>query len=136
MPRDRTGCPTKWTSEKKATFLRLLASGTTVEEAASACGVARSGAYELRNTDPQFAKEWEAARNARGVVLEEEARRRALNGSDVLLIFLLKGHFPDRYRDNIKVEHALAEKLRKLAEAEGLDADEVVAEANRILEMA
>jgi hypothetical protein len=36
--------------------------------------------------------------------LEKEARRRAFAGSDILLIFLLKGARPHVYRDNAKIE--------------------------------
>lgn len=40
-------------------------------------------------------------------VLEAEARRRAtVGGSDVLLIFLLKGARPEKYRDRYEVRQA------------------------------
>ena len=62
-------------------------------------------------------------------LLEEEARRRALAGSDLLLIFLLKAHRPQMYRGVINIEH----HIRRAAEEAGVDPDEAVAEAQRIL---
>ena len=66
--------------------------------------------------------------------LEAEARRRAVEGvrkpvyyrgeivgtvkeySDTLLIFLMKGAMPEKYRENVKIEHTGgAELLEKLA---------------------
>ena len=41
----------------------------------------------------------------RVAALENEARRRAFAGSDILLIFMLKGARPNVYRDNAKIEH-------------------------------
>ena len=38
-------------------------------------------------------------------LLEDEARRRAMKSSDLLLIFMLKARRPDIYRDNVKHEH-------------------------------
>ncbi len=37
--------------------------------------------------------------------LEAEARRRAREGSDVLLIFLLKANRPEKYRERHEVRH-------------------------------
>jgi hypothetical protein len=37
-------------------------------------------------------------------LLEDEARRRALAGSDLLLMFTLKSRRPWKFRDNSKVE--------------------------------
>src|SRR5206468_803097 len=60
-------------------------------------------AYDLRCADEQFADAWEDALEAGTQVLEDEARRRALDRSDTLLIFLLKARRPHVYRDNVRV---------------------------------
>jgi hypothetical protein len=39
-------------------------------------------------------------------VLEAVARQRAILGSDTLLIFLLKGHRPEKYRERYDLKHA------------------------------
>ena len=85
-------------------FLDALATGLSVSAAASAAGIGRQTAYDLRNRDPDFAAAWDDALEAGTDVLEDEARRRALNGSDLLTIFLLKGRRPWKFRDNARVE--------------------------------
>jgi hypothetical protein len=51
-----------------------------------------------RDDDPSFAAEWLDAAEAGIDLLEDEARRRAMAGSDLLLIFLLRNRRPDVYR--------------------------------------
>lgn len=91
--------------------------------ACSAAGVGRATAYEHKAADPEFAAAWEDAIEEAVEALETEARRRAIEGveqpivsggeiiatvqrySDTLTIFLLKAHRPERYRDNVRLEH-------------------------------
>ena len=63
--------------------------------AATAAGVGRSTAYLWRQEDPEFAAKWDEA-VAEGIDrLESEAYRRAVAGSDKLLIFLLERRRPE-----------------------------------------
>lgn len=80
--------------------------------------------YRLRESDPAFAAEWDQAKRIGAEALEDEARRRAHDGwdepvhfqgqmvdtvrkfSDTLLIFLLKGAMPDKYRERSSVDLA------------------------------
>lgn len=55
--------------------------------------------YKWKREDPNFASKIEEYRDVVGDDLEEEAVRRAKGGSDLLLIFLLKGHKPEKYRE-------------------------------------
>lgn len=59
-----------------------------------AAGISKSHAYELRQRDEDFALRWADAIEEGTERLEEEARRRAMDGSDTLLIFLLKARRP------------------------------------------
>lgn len=54
-------------------------------------------------------------------VLEGEASRRAMSGSDLLLIFLLKGLRPEKYRERVTLPPAELDKLieQVLAERRG-----------------
>ena len=65
----------------------------------------RTRAYEARQRDEDFAVAWHEALEGACDELESEARRRALAGSDQLLMFLLRSHRPERYRENHRVEH-------------------------------
>jgi hypothetical protein len=104
-------------------FLAALAETGNVVRACLRERVSRSWLYELRSRDEAFAKRWDEAAQQGADVLEEEAYRRAMEGtskpvfykgklvrtrvveySDTLLIFLLKGARPEKYRDNWKGE--------------------------------
>jgi hypothetical protein len=121
MPRRLT---TPLTLEKKSQFLAILTTGGTVKEAAGAVGIPRPQMYVYRDRDARFAAAWQAAEDEGTDVLEAEARRRAVDGvekpiyhqgvcvgtvweySDTLLIFLLKGRRPEKYRDRQDVRHS------------------------------
>ena len=114
------------TPKKVAAFLEALASGLSVSGACKAAQVPRQTAYDWRNADEAFAAAWDEAIGHGTEALEDEARRRAVEGvvrehthyhqgmrvgtdietkySDTLLIFLLKARNPEKYRDNSKVE--------------------------------
>lgn len=80
-------------------FLDALAAHGIVTLAAQEAGIDRRTAYFLRDQDSTFDAEWKAALD-RGVdMLEDVAKKRAYEGSDTLLIFLLKAHRPERYRE-------------------------------------
>lgn len=98
-------------------FLEALADYGNVSAACRLAKVSRDTAYRHRNTDVDFATAWEAAAALGVESLEDEARRRAYKGvrkpvyqkgelvgyvqeySDTLMIFLLKAHKPEKYRE-------------------------------------
>lgn len=96
-------------------------------------------AYHSRVRSEEFALQWEEALQDAIDVLESEARRRALGQSDTLLIFLLKSHRPEVYRENYHVTHTgpdggaihvdqtiLLEKLKRIAERGVVDGESYV----------
>lgn len=74
---------TKVTDEFKKKFLRLLEeNGGIISHAARDLNTPRTTLYSHRAADAEFAKEWDEAVD-RGIdVLEDEARERALNGTE------------------------------------------------------
>jgi hypothetical protein len=102
---------------KKRHFIREFARCGNVTQAALAIKLAPQVAYVWRKKDKKFAAEWEDALNQAADLMEKEARRRAVDGveepvyqggvkvgaiqkySDTLLIFLLKGARPEKFRD-------------------------------------
>lgn len=94
----------KLTPERRAAFLAVLAEGDSVTSACRVIGVARQSIYALRGRDEEFAKDWDDAIEEGTDILEDAARKRAVDGSDTLMIFLLKGRRPNKYRDNAKLE--------------------------------
>src|SRR5688500_10125417 len=87
---------------KDAFFVALETCGS-VTEACKAASISRVFVYQCKREDPVFAERWEQALEAGADTLEDEARRRAMQGvskgSDVLLMFLLKGLRPQRWRE-------------------------------------
>ena len=105
---------------KKRAFLAAYAECGTVTRAAEIAGIDRQTYYDWSKSDPEFVKAAEAAYDMAGERLEQEARRRAVEGvqkpvwyqgrecgvvteySDTLLIFLLKGAKPDKYQERVR----------------------------------
>ena len=108
------------TPEKRAQFLALLSECGNVTRAAEEAELGRVYLYQAKKNDPDFGAEWEEAARVGAARLEDEARKRAVDGweepvwhkgemcgtvrkfSDTLLICLLKAHHPEKYRENIK----------------------------------
>jgi hypothetical protein len=123
--RDRVG-----RSDWAARFCEVFAATGNVRLAAGAAGVSRAAPYKRAKGSPHFAERWARAREDAIDTLEAEARRRALTGSDSLLMFLLRAHRPERYRETLRLD-IRAEATRLAAEL-GVDPDALLAEAERI----
>lgn len=114
---------TELTTENLGTFLDVLSQYGNVTRAAEAAAVSRTALYKRKAEDEEFAKAWDEAVQIGNKQLEDEARRRALEGvvepvfdkdgnqtgerikySDTLLIFLLKGNNPDKFKDRVQGE--------------------------------
>jgi hypothetical protein len=107
---------------KKPAFLAAFLKTASVKKAARLAGIDRSIHYTWLGEDADYRVAFDAAREAAAQVLEDEAVRRAHEGtlkpvffqgervdvvveySDALLMFLLKGWRPERYRD--RLEHS------------------------------
>ena len=85
------------------TFLEGLRATGNVRAACIRAGVTRQNAYLRKASHPGFAKQWQEALDDAIDVLEAVAWGRAQKKSDVLLIFLLKAHRPDMYRETFNV---------------------------------
>lgn len=93
------------TSEKAwyAVFLEALRTHGVISKAAEFAGISRWTAYHYRSIDPLFAEEWSKALELGVDALEDAAKMRAFQGSDLLLIFLLKANRPEKYRETSRV---------------------------------
>lgn len=108
----------------RETFIVALAKGASITKSCELAGIGRSTAYEWREADEAFAALWDEALEAGIDRLEDEARRRAVEGvekpvvamgkiarnddgsvlmireySDTLLALMLKAKKPSEYRD-------------------------------------
>lgn len=84
-------------------FLKCLAINGCVRHAAHAAGIDPRTAYNARQKDEEFALQWADAVEHSTDSLEAEGIRRALNISDLLLMFFLKARRPHLYRENAQI---------------------------------
>jgi hypothetical protein len=70
----------KLTRARQECFLKALSDSGSVTTAAAVAGTSRTRVYELRKADPAFASAWEDAEEMAADRLEDEARRRAVEG--------------------------------------------------------
>lgn len=125
------------TQAKKDAFLAAFAECGNLSEAARIADITRRMHYHWMRDDEEYAHAYAEALEEAADRLESEARRRAVDGvdepvgwfrgeaggvirrySDTLLIFLLKGVRPHKYRDNTRAPPADAEtEARRLKDA-------------------
>jgi AcrR family transcriptional regulator len=93
------GAPKKSGPDQRAKLLAALAKTGNISDACKRAGIVRTTFYRWRNEDEAYAAQLQEALETAIDDLELVARRRAKKQSDVLLIFLLKAHRPDKYRE-------------------------------------
>ena len=104
----------------KAAFLAAFSTCGNISEAAKLADVERRTHYRWLAKDAAYVKAFDDATEQASDALEQEARRRAVDGvdepvfyqgsecgvvrkySDTLLIFLMKGARPDKYRERFE----------------------------------
>lgn len=130
---------------KKRGFLAAYAELGTVTHAAIAAKVDRSSHQLWMKEDEEYVAAFGVAEEMANDAYEHEARRRAVTGidkpvgfhkgvslttikeySDTLLIFLMKGAMPEKYRDRVEVSgvdagerRSIYDDLQKQLEARG-----------------
>lgn len=110
------------TAAKKEAFLQAYAATANISEASRIVGITYSTPYQWFKKDPKFSDAFADVREQAAQRLEDEAVSRATVGvdepvffqgeivghvnkrSDSLLMFLLKGWMPGKYRDRLSTE--------------------------------
>ncbi len=113
--------PKKWHEP----FLAALMQHGNVSRAARAAKISRMQLYRERAAAPDFAKAWRDAQQIGLDSLEDVANTRARKDSDTLLIFLLKAHRPEKYRETTR--HELSGPAGKPIQIETFDYDTAIA---------
>jgi len=119
----------KFTPQAEEKFIEHIRKTANVSAACRLINVSPTAAYERKKEHPDFSLAWDEAIAEAADDLEFEARRRAYEGvdepvfhkgeqcgvirrySDRLMDTLLRGHKPDRYRQNVSVEHDISDRL-------------------------
>lgn len=116
----------KIVQQKKKLMLAAIAESGNIGKAAAAAGISRNCHYNWMQADKAYAKAVDEAFDDAVDLLETEAKRRAYEGveepvyqggkqvgtirkySDTLLIFLMKGARPEKYRDRQQIEQTVS----------------------------
>lgn len=128
----------------KKEFLKAIAEVPNITAACRVAKIDRKTAYNYRDADAAFAEAWEDALEAGVDTMEIEAHRRAVMGidkpiywkdqqidtlkeySDTLMIFLLKAHRPDKYRERVDHNHIhTISQIQKNMQQNGIDLDKI-----------
>lgn len=135
----------------RARFLEQLSKLSNVTLACEVAGLNRITAYEWKRSDPEFAKDWEAALALGVQGMEDEAKRRAFDGyeepvyqggvqvgtvrkySDSLAALMLKAHAPDKYRERSDLNISGSLNVRNMSEAE-LEAEVAAAKLSGLVD--
>jgi hypothetical protein len=86
----------------------------SLRAAARSARVSLSAHYEMLEKSDSYRTQFEAAQQQVADLLEAECFRRAIAGSDQLLVFLLRAWRPERYREITMVEHSGAITISEL----------------------
>lgn len=115
--------PSGLSEKDKEAYLKLIAAGWTNKQAAEKVNRNPSTIWRLRQREPAFQAAYDVAAAEGTDCLEDEARRRAVDGvledqyyrgavvgqvrrySDVLLMFLLKSRDRERFSDKQEIKH-------------------------------
>lgn len=89
----------QFTPDLKDKFLDELREIPNVTRACRRLSLTRRLVYNHRNDDPDFKQAWDEALEEGIEHLEEVAQERAVDKSDILLMFMLKGAKPETYRE-------------------------------------
>lgn len=119
------------TPRAQEAFIEALRTGLSIRAACDAAGIGRRTAYDMKAADEVFAAAWAEAIEDGSDLIEDEARRRAVDGveepviamgriaktddgkmltvrkySDTLMVNILKARRPERYRERFSHEHS------------------------------
>lgn len=130
MPFARSRGIRNWTPGPKSTYkpkyakmvLEQAAEGKSLVSFAASVGVCQQTLGNWRNRFPEFDNACEEAKVACAAWWEEKARTAGDGGNpakaDRLIMFMLKNHAPDQYKDRQEVEHTgMVEFASRLANA-------------------
>ena len=88
-------------------FCRYLESSGNIAAAAKKAGVSRAQVYNHMNADAEFSAQCDDAIALFCASIENEIKRRAFAGSDMLLIAMANRHMPTEYRQRSEIQQTI-----------------------------
>lgn len=89
--------------DKREAFLAAFARTASITQAAKASHTDRISHYDWLKKSPEYAEKFRKLVDIAADALEDEAVRRAMDGSDALLLNLLRAWKPDKYRHKTEI---------------------------------
>jgi hypothetical protein len=117
------------TPRRRAAFLKAIAAGRSVEEAAELIQAGRRTVYSWRASLPGFANEWDEARDACADKLEAVLTDIALGGDVEALKFLLRARLPKVYNRALVSRLEMLELAKAKARAEAINVPTIEGQA-------
>lgn len=108
---DAMSLPAERKRLRKEAAIEMMSFGVSMSEVAAAIGIDRATFFRWRQEDPEFNARLHAKLVINKDMLQAEAERRALRGSDKLLMFLLERYDPEKFHLAQKLEHSGAVDL-------------------------
>ncbi len=99
--------------EQKRQICEILPSVHTLTAAAESVGVHPATVYAWLDQDPEFFQAYTKAKEVLADKLEEVCISRAIDKSDLLMIFSLKGLRPEKYADKHMVAHKHTHEIKR-----------------------
>lgn len=118
---------------REAAILQALENGCTRRAAAGAAGIGHTTLYRMLDADRTFRDAVEKAEDvaeARATALVVEA---AYKGNWTAAAWWLERRRPDDYGKRVAVDVSIKDEVARIASELGIDADEAIAEAERVL---
>jgi hypothetical protein len=106
MPKEFLSLPSKpFLSAKVRRFFDAYASTGRVSHACKIAGMSRETHYQKLAADPAYQAAFAEAQQKLDDIIEDEIFRRAIEcESDPLLMFLARGHMPEKYRERVSAD--------------------------------
>lgn len=130
MPQGTKNTAHRFTEQKRQAFLEAYESGHSVSASCEIAGISRVTVYRTVRTDPQFAAAFRAATELNTDACEDRLLQMATEakvpGNVVALFGILKARRPERWRDQVSLQHAatvdfaatFAEAMRRVSGGE------------------
>lgn len=122
-----------WPYDWMPPFLLALRNSANVRASCQAAGISRKEAYKRRATSARFREAWDEALEDAIDTLEGTAWKMARDGNAFILWRLLASLRREKYSDRVEVAVNIRQQAEALAEKYGLDAREIIAEAENIV---
>lgn len=118
---------------REAAVIQALENGCTRRAAAGAAGIGHSQLYRMLAADGTFRDAVERAENVAEARATSLVIKAAYEGTWTAAAWWLERRRPDDYGKRIAVDVSIRDEVARLAGELGIDVDEAIAEAERVL---